>query len=289
MEDTTKWLDKLEKKHVFPEKPVFSDIYFHREILCRTIDGRPVELLTISSAAGITDDVEPNFAHNLPPPFPERVELEDNEDNKNLDVDLEKQIGLSVTRKNRPARKFTDKRAFIISARVHPGETPASHVLRGMVNFILRTDDKRSATLRAHYVFKIIPVLNPDGVFRGHYRTDARGQNLNRFYLNPDISLQPQCFAYRELVFHLHKNYRLDGVEVPNDIDSTVQDYESLTEDKESGVGFLIDLHAHAAKRGAFLFGNRLKLADYHAETLCYARLTAANSAHMDFDACCFR
>ncbi|CAG5095721.1 Oidioi.mRNA.OKI2018_I69.XSR.g14306.t2.cds [Oikopleura dioica] len=267
VEDTTKWIDKLEKKHRFPEEHSSSDIYFHREILCRSIDGRPVELLTISSAEGITDEVEPNFAHNLPPPFPERADEENNND----------------AEENKSGQK-----AFMISARVHPGETPASHVLRGMVDFILRTDDKRSATLRSRYVFKIIPILNPDGVVRGHYRTDARGQNLNRFYLNPDVSLQPQCFAYRQLIYYLHRNYRLDGKDIPNDIDSTAQDYDSLVEDKESGVGFLIDLHAHAAKRGAFLFGNRLKLADYHAETLCYARLTAANSAHMDFDACCF-
>jgi len=50
----------------------------------------------------------------------------------------------------------------------------------------------------------------------------------------------------------------------------------------------LIDLHAHAAKRGCFLYGNRLISTRLQAEVLLYARLTSANSAFMDFDACCF-
>ena len=87
---------------------------------------------------------------------------------------------------------------YIISSRVHPGETPASHVLRGMIDFILRKNDKRSDSLRRNFVFKIIPIINPDGVARGHYRTDARGQNLNRFYRNPNQATEPQCYAYRQ-------------------------------------------------------------------------------------------
>lgn len=39
--------------------------------------------------------------------------------------------------------------------------------------------------LRKHFIFKIIPILNPDGVSRGFYRLDTLTQNLNRFYLDP--------------------------------------------------------------------------------------------------------
>jgi len=62
-----------------------------------------------------------------------------------------------------------------ITARVHPGESPASHSMNGIIKFLLDRNDYRSALLRKYFVFMIIPMLNPDGVYRGHYRLDALG------------------------------------------------------------------------------------------------------------------
>jgi murein tripeptide amidase MpaA len=80
-----------------------------------------------------------------------------------------------------------------------------------------------------NFVFVLIPMLNPDGVYRGHYRTDTQGNNLNRFYKNPTFTNQPTIYAARRLFLYLNARKELF---------------------------FYCDLHAHASKKGIFLIGN---------------------------------
>lgn len=81
------------------------DIYFHRELMAYSLTGLRVELVTISSRRDIT-------AHTLP-----------------------SIKGLFPQQKER-AVTFSRKKYVFISARVHPGEIPASHVLRGMLEWV---------------------------------------------------------------------------------------------------------------------------------------------------------
>jgi hypothetical protein len=57
---------------------------------------------------------------------------------------------------------------------------------------------EQSRLLLELYNFKIVPLLNPDGVSRGYFRLDTYNHNLNRFYLNPDPKWQPTIYAAKE-------------------------------------------------------------------------------------------
>jgi len=69
--------------------------------------------------------------------------------------------------------------------------------MRGILNFITDKKDARAMLLRKYFVIMVIPMLNPDGVYNGHYRMDTINQNLNRYYDKPDPEKQPSCFAIR--------------------------------------------------------------------------------------------
>ena len=49
-------------------------------------------------------------------------------------------------------------------------------------------------------MFKVVPMLNPDGVYRGYYRLDTLGQNLNRYYTEPCKEAQPTIWAVKAAI-----------------------------------------------------------------------------------------
>jgi murein tripeptide amidase MpaA len=47
-------------------------------------------------------------------------------------------------------------------------------VLKGIIDFLISPDPKANE-LRDKFVFKIVPMLNPDGVINGNYRCCLSG------------------------------------------------------------------------------------------------------------------
>jgi hypothetical protein len=69
------------------------------------------------------------------------------------------------------------KQTIWIHTRTHGAETGPSFVLEGLIRAVL-ADDELGRALRQHFIFKIVPMHNPDGVILGNYRTNASSINL---------------------------------------------------------------------------------------------------------------
>lgn len=83
-----------------------------------------------------------------------------------------------------------NKKAVIISARIHPGETHSSYLIEGFIRELLK-NNQQYEILRKMFVFYVIPMLNPDGVIIGNYRTSYSGKDLNRKFKNLDNYIFP--------------------------------------------------------------------------------------------------
>jgi len=55
------------------------------------------------------------------------------------------------------------KKIIVITSWVHPGESNASLIMDGIIDFLM-SKTTEAQFLREHFIFKIVPMLNPDGV-----------------------------------------------------------------------------------------------------------------------------
>jgi len=69
---------------------------------------------------------------------------------------------------------ISHRKAVILTCRIHPGESNSSFIMNGVIDYLISNEDKADQ-LRNAFVFKIIPMLNPDGVIIGNYRCSIIG------------------------------------------------------------------------------------------------------------------
>ena len=95
---------------------------------------------------------------------------------------------------------YHQRKSVVLTARVHPGETVGSWMMRGLIYFLTDPNDKEAKLLRENFVFKVIPMLNPDGVINGNYRCSLVGCDLNRRWKTPSKILHPTIYYAKELI-----------------------------------------------------------------------------------------
>ena len=96
-------------------------------------------------------------------------------------------IGKSLSGVEIPILTITDfsekntklKKTIVMVGRLHPGETHSSWLIHGFIRFLL-SEAPKAKELRKRIVFKIVPMLNPDGVIVGNYRCTLTGCDMNR-------------------------------------------------------------------------------------------------------------
>ncbi|KAL4436239.1 hypothetical protein ABPG74_015830 [Tetrahymena malaccensis] len=152
------------------------------------------------------------------------------------------------------------KQAIIIIARQHPGETPGSWMVEGVINYLCNLKSEEASYLRERCVFKVVPMVNPDGVIHGNYRTDLSGVDLNRNWLTPDKQYLTTVYAIKQLISSISREYK---------------------------IRYIIDLHGHSKKMNAFFYGNPNE--EDAEESRIFPLVCAEECKFIDFSSCTFK
>lgn len=102
-------------------------MYFRQQILCKTLAGNDCPLLTITS-------------------------LE--QENENRQIPIRKRSIEYIVRFIFLSRVIDEKTFVILTSRVHPGESNASWVMKGIIDYLL-SDESTARVLRERFIFKV--------------------------------------------------------------------------------------------------------------------------------------
>ncbi|XP_062924897.1 cytosolic carboxypeptidase 1 isoform X3 [Mobula hypostoma] len=128
--------------------------------------------------------------------------------------------------------QFRNRPYIFLTSRVHPGESNSSWVMKGTLEYLM-SNNLTAQSLRDSYIFKIVPMLNPDGVINGSHRCSLSGEDLNRQWSNPHPELHPTIYHTKGLLQYLASIQRTPLV--------------------------FCDYHGHSRKKNVFMYGCSIK------------------------------
>ncbi len=184
----------------------------------------------------------------------------------NLDYVRREQLCMSVQQRNVDLLTITapknlnpdvKRHVVFLTARIHPGETPASYVCHGLIEFLI-SDHQIAKVIRQYIVFMIVPMLNPDGVVLGNYRCSLMGFDLNRYWNEPSPWAHPSIVATKQLL-------------------------QQMDSDPNVLLDFYIDLHAHSTSMNSFMYGNMYDDETRFEQHSVFPRLLCSNAEDFSF------
>ena len=108
-------------------------------------------------------------------------------------------LGLSCDGRPVDALRFGDasdaKKKIWVIARQHPGESMGSWYAEGFCESLLDPGHAMAQSLLKEATVYVVPMMNPDGVARGHLRTNAAGTDLNRAWEEPTEAASPEVLC----------------------------------------------------------------------------------------------
>ncbi|KAG6450539.1 hypothetical protein O3G_MSEX006619 [Manduca sexta] len=136
---------------------------------------------------------------------------------------------LTISADDSPSNPIVDRDIVFLTARVHPGESNASWVMDGSLACLLG-DTAVASALRAKYVFKIVPMLNVEGVLNGCHRCGLTNEDLNRRWCKPSPILHPSIYHTKGLIEYLVRVWKKPPL-------------------------VYCDYHGHSRKKNVFFYG----------------------------------
>ncbi|XP_015435458.1 PREDICTED: cytosolic carboxypeptidase 1-like isoform X1 [Dufourea novaeangliae] len=136
---------------------------------------------------------------------------------------------LTVTSLDSKSNPVQNRKIIFLTSRVHPGESNASWVMHGTLEALL-SNNTYASSLRDDYVFKIVPMLNIEGVVNGCNRYGLTNEDLNRRWSNPNQVLHPVIYHTKGLM-------------------------EYCTRVLQRPPHVFVDYHGHSRRKNVFLFG----------------------------------
>lgn len=126
--------------------------------------------------------------------------------------------------------------------------------MKGMIDY-LTGPSTGAQVLRKHFLFKVVPMLNPDGVINGNTRVNLAGWDLNRKWSYPVEKLFPTVFHLKRQIANLQARDR---------------------------VAIYCDLHGHSLNRNIFTYGCYTKKSSKRAAAAFASMGVGASSSSLN-------
>ena len=157
--------------------------FFYRKTLAVTLGGNDLDMFTINSMYDIFQNGATSVVTQKSQNY---LYIKNTQENNN----------------NNLSQVLDERKAIVIIGRQHPGETVGSYVVKGCIDFLMG-DSEEAKKLREVYVFKIVPMMNPDGVLVGNSRTSFAGCDLNRRWGKPNEVIHPEVYSTKQMITKL--------------------------------------------------------------------------------------